>query len=136
MAKQNTKTTSQNSLYYVALTAQRVSLLLVASSTILLWATLVSVAHSYNFTNSLKNVEFINLDSLNHGSLHEVTTLANYAIILSLLAMICSLALLALPQISKYRKHLVFDGVLLGGFCLIVSIWHQPIFSFILSKTI
>lgn len=134
--KQSAKNANQNLVYYIALAGQRVSLLLAAASTIILWATLIAIAHGYSFTGAIQDVQYIDINNLNQGAANEISALTGYAIIFGIIALIASLALVQLPQIRSYRKHIIFDGVIIAGFCLIFSVFAQAIFRFILANIV
>lgn len=134
--KQSAKNVNQNLVYYIALAGQRVSLMLAAASTIILWATLIAIAHGYSFTGAIKDVQYININDLSQGAANEISALTGYAIIFGIIALIASLALVKLPQIRSYRKHIIFDGVIIASFCLIVSVWAEAIFRFILARIV
>ena len=134
--KQSVKNANQNMTYYIALAAQRVTLLLAAASTIILWATLIAIAHGYSFTGAIQDVQYIDINDLAQGAANEISALTSYAIIFSVIAMAASLALVKLPQIRSYRKNIIFDGVIIAGFCLVFSLFAQPIFRFILTNII
>lgn len=132
--KQTIATTSQSTVYYVGLVVQRVSLLLAVASTLILWATLISSTHGFMIANSLQNVQFINFAELNNGIGNEISQLTSYAVVLSVLAVIVTLAFLKLPRVHQYDKKLVADGVIIASFCLIAATFCQPLFRFILAQ--
>lgn len=134
--KNKTTQISQNSMYYVGLAIQRLSLLLACASTILLWIIMSTISHSFATTGSLKNVDFIDPNELNRGISNEISQFRIYAIVLSLVAISLSLLLYKLPQIRKYRKHIIFDSLIIGVFCLVLSVWSETIYRIVLSTVI
>jgi hypothetical protein len=130
MAK-NKKNDSENVNYYGLLVLQRFSLLLAVASTVVLWATLIAVSHSYLFTGAIQDVSYINIDDLNAGSANEINTLTAYAALFSLIAGVITLVL-AKAQGGNAKKTLI-DGLAISGFCFVAAVACQPIYRFILT---
>lgn len=121
-------------MYYFGVALQRISLLLAAMSTVILWTNLIAITYGYNFVGSLKDVSFTSLPELNTANQIVISNLKNSSIIISILALICSLLLIKLPQINKYRKHMVFDGALIAGFLLVVSVMCEPVWNYVINN--
>lgn len=121
---------SLSSTYYAARVVQRVSLLAAAASSLVLWASLIAVAHT---TSLYINSNLYSLDDVNRGASHEVSVLKTLAVVLSLLAVLLTLLFASLPRVYKYEKQLIVDGVTIAGFFFVVSVWCEPIYRMILS---
>jgi hypothetical protein len=137
MAKQKQKKgvidTSQSATYYASRLVQRITLLLAAMSTVILWATLVTVTNTFSIFGAIQD-EKLNTLELNRGITYEIDKLTSYAVFFSVLAILVTLLLLTLPRVKKYEKRLVADGLVIAGFCLIASAECQTIMRFILTR--
>jgi hypothetical protein len=128
--KNKATTASLSTTYYVSRVIQRVSLLAAAASSMVLWASLVAVAHT---TSLYASSNLYNLDDISRGASHEINILKGLAVTLSLVAVMLSLLLVSLPRIYKYEKRLIVDGVTIGAFFFVISVWCEPIYRMILS---
>lgn len=126
---------SQGVPYYAGRVLQRLSLLLAAGSTIILWGAMLAISHGFDFSNSLQgdSVNFTHIDELSLGLSHEVNQLMHYAVAWSVAALSLSLLMLVFPRVARYEKRLVVDGVVIAGSLLVVSACSQSILQLILS---
>jgi len=128
------KIASLNSLYLFSITAQRLSIFLTVSATAFLWGTLLSIAHDVTVISSIKGAEIQDTNAWNFGVDNEITKLITFAVATAMVAFGFNLLLLAIPRVRKFRKHTVYDGLLLISFCFIISLWSQAILRFIIGK--
>lgn len=133
--KQNNNIQSNGLLYYGALTLQRISLLTAGFITVVLWSTLIAVAHNFSFYSSQVS-EILNQEQLNSGTQHEINVLTGYAVSLSIIAIILTLTLLAFPRVRKFGKKLVVDSLVIAIFLLVVSANCESIYRFILARVV
>lgn len=134
--KQNTLAASQSTIYYVGLVVQRISLLLAAASTVILWSTLIALAHDMNVPHFIEGAKLVDAAEINRGITLEISSLTAYAATLSLLAIIVTLLLLKLPRVRKYEKKMVVDGVVIAGFCFIFALYCEPLLRLILTQIV
>ncbi len=125
---------STDTTYYIARVVQRISLLVAAGSTVILWATLVSISHTVSYGVFSSVVEKFNQQDLFNGVTTELDRLTTCAVIMSGLAILISLLMMKFLRVRKNEKRLVVDGVVIASFCLIVSLFCQTIYRYILAK--
>jgi len=121
------------SMYHIICAIQKVSLLVAAGSAIILWSTLISIAHGYSFIMSMEGPRLANLEEWNRGIADEITRLTHYSVAFALVALGLTLLLLKIPRASKFDKKMVVDGVIVSLFLLSASLWCQPLFRFVLA---
>lgn len=131
--KSKASVTEQEGSYYLVYGIQRVSLLLAAAGTVMLWITLVATANDFSFLSfqNLNNSTF-NTGGIQSGVLNMTNNLRSWAEILSFLAVLATLFLLKFARVRKYDKRIVIDGLILSVFFLIISIGASPIYRSIL----
>jgi len=134
--KQNSKNTSQNTAYYIARIIQRISLLVAAASTFILWATLISISHTISFVGLGDGINNISQDELNNGITREIDKLTMNSVVLSIAAIVITILMLKFLSVRNNEKRLVVDGFVIAGFCLVVSMFAQSIYTYILSRVI
>lgn len=134
--KQNSKNTSQNTAYYIARIIQRISLLVAAASTFILWATLISISHTISFVGLGDGINNISQDELNNGITREIDKLTMNSVVLSIAAIVITILMLKFLRVRNNEKRLVVDGFVIAGFCLVVSMFAQSIYTYILSRVI
>ncbi len=143
MAKKQQKfvvSTSESGVYYASRIVQRISLALTVLFTFILWATMISIAHSQMFTNWLSVSNAITypnqsqVTALYNGISTEQNHLMYMAVSFALITAIISVALLALPRFRKFEKSLVVDGLVMASFCFVVAIAHLSLYRFILAR--
>ena len=133
MAKQKVTNKTQSIEFYIGLVIQRISLLLAAASTMILWATLISIGHGVVFLN-LQGGKINNPVAADAGITNEINKLTHYAVFFSLLSVALTLALMALPRVRKYEKKMVATGLVIAVFCFIYAADCQSIYHFILTR--
>ncbi len=138
MAKQKASTVQadQQGLYYLVLVAQKIALLAAAAGTIILWATLIATAQSLMLLSAGRVAPEANIGEVNQNISLQLDRLTAFAAVLSLIAIVFSLGLLAFPRVKKYSKQLVLSGVIIGSFCFVLALYCQPIYRYIIAHVI
>jgi len=133
-SKQNNSVSSQNTMYFASRILQRVSLLLAVTSTIILWASLITVAHGINFINAIQGAEIASPTELNASIVLEIDALKTYAVVFSVVAFVLTLLFLKFTQVRKHEIKLVVDGLVISVFCLIFAVHCETIYRLILER--
>ncbi len=134
--KQTTNFASSDTTYYIARVAQRISLLAAAGCTVILWATLVSISHTVSYGVMNEAIKATSQDDLFAGITKELDKLTMYAAFASVLAIVITILMMKFLRVRKNEKRLVIDGVVIAGFCLVVSLFCQTIYRYILARVI
>ena len=134
--KQTTNFVSSDTTYYIVRIVQRISLLAAAGSTVILWATLVTISHTIGYGALSEAVKVTSQEDFIAGVTKEIDRLTMHAAIMSVLAIVITLLMIKFLRVRKNEKRLVVDGVVVAGFCLVVSLFCQTIYRYILARVI